>query len=94
MDPLQEILGGLGRGMTPAGVGEKIAPTVDPMIGQLQQLIMKLFGAGAPEQDPNAGLVNDPLSGGPMSGSPLRQRMTRGRLPGSTGQDPSMGMGY
>lgn len=94
MDALQELMKVIGGGATPAGAGEQMAPIVDPAIQKLQQLIMGLFGGGQDLKEGMGGLVNDPISGGPMSQSPLRQKLTRGRLPGSSGQDPSMGMGY
>jgi hypothetical protein len=82
---LREIMTGIGNNAAPNRLGQAMSQYSEPAIQQIQQILQMLFAA---KQDPNAGLVNDPLSGGPMSRSPLRQRMV------GPSADPSMGMGY
>lgn len=86
-DPNEDILRAIaGAPQLMQGVGNAAQPAADNTLQMLQMLYQKLFGQQ--QQQQQGPLVNDPISGGPMSMSPLRNKLV------GKSADPSMGMGY
>jgi hypothetical protein len=86
MGPGEDIAQGVPAGMADFNPITKLLGNAGGGAGgNLIQLLMSLMQG---QQAPPPQLVNDPISGGPMSRNPLRDRMI------GPSADPMHGMGY